>query len=67
MAWAESERLYDLRSKMREAAKVLEDDLGAYDTEVGATNRYRSVLRDKRHHLSSAMYGVMSKNSIYLI
>src|SRR4051794_5463124 len=41
------EQTYDVVGKMREAAKVIEDDLRAYDTEEGATNRYQSVLRDK--------------------
>ena len=41
------EQSTSLLTRMREVAKGLGDQLDAYDTDLGATHRYRSVLCDK--------------------
>jgi hypothetical protein len=37
----------DLATRLREVGKAFGDDLAAYDSELGSTNRYRTIVRDK--------------------
>jgi WD40 repeat protein len=41
------EPAFDALTRMREVGRVLGDDISLYDTELGATNRYRSTIRGK--------------------
>lgn len=41
------ESAHDLAARLREVGKTFGDDLTAYDTELGSTNRYRTIMRDK--------------------
>jgi WD40 repeat protein len=44
---AGKESAHDLRTRMREVAKALGDDLTAYDNELGCVNRYRTMMRER--------------------